>query len=271
MEKIVAKKSSQILRKAFLLKQKRNEAYSQNALARDLSLSPVFVSKILTGAKSLPSGRFKKVFKTLEMDVTLQSTYLRAVVLEALPEGELQTLAKNALISESKIEHYGRQNSKQYGFLKQWFNVAILSYLTCDSLSSSPDAIAEYFDISEKEVQNSLREMAAAGLIEQKNGVWLKTENHTYFPTTKSHEDVRSYHRQILQKAFKELSKTNEEDFEKRLITSFAIAVNPDNVGLAKNMIAEFMGQISHALADGDCKEVYQCSVQLIPLKKAGQ
>jgi uncharacterized protein (TIGR02147 family) len=271
MEKVPMKKSTQILRKAFLLKQKRNKAYSQNALARDLSLSPVFVSKVLTGAKSLPSERFKKVFKVLEMDVTLQSAFLRAVVLEALPEGELQTLAKNALIKESKMENYGRQSSKQYGFLKQWFNVAILSYLTCDSLSSSSDAIAAYFDLPEKDVQNSLREMAAAGMIEQKNGVWIKVENHSYFPTTKSHEDVRTYHQQILQKAGKELSKVSEDDFEKRLITSFAIAVNPDNVGLAKNMIAEFMGQISYALADGDCKEVYQCSVQLIPLRKAGR
>ena len=71
-------KSFQILNKAFLAKKLKNSAYSQNALARDLGVSAVFVNKILTGKKPVPSERFKKIFQVLEMDFTLQSAFLKA-------------------------------------------------------------------------------------------------------------------------------------------------------------------------------------------------
>lgn len=263
-------KPCQVLNKAFLLKKQKNPAYSQRALARDLSVSPVFVTKILTGQKSLPPERFKKAFQVLDMDITLQSAFMKAVILEALPQGELRELATTALIKDSKFENYARESSSKFGILKQWYNTAILSYLTCEDLDSSPAEISKYFNISETEVSAALKEMEKLQLVENKNGAWLKLENHSYFPTTKSMEDVRHYHKQMLQKAYKELSKTQEQDFDKRLITGFSVAVNPNNVEKAKKMIAEFMGHLSYELAEGDCQEVYQCNVQMFPLKKSG-
>jgi uncharacterized protein (TIGR02147 family) len=260
-------KAHQILNKAFLAKKDKNPAYSQRALARDLGVSPVFVTKVLTGQKAAPSERFKEIFKVLDMDITLQSAFIKAAVLEALPSPELRKMATEALLADSKIETYHREPARKFGFLKQWYNVPILCYLTSETNDSSPEAIARYFGITLKEVEQALTNMEKEGLVVSKNGAWMKPSSHTYFPTTKSHEDVREFHRQMIQKAFKELHKTSQEDFDQRLITGFSIAVNPEHVNKAKSLIADLLAEVTHVLNDGECSEVYQCNVQLFPLK----
>lgn len=266
MESTRTLKSHQILLKAFKAKVKLNEAYSQRALARDLSLSPTFVTKILTGEKPVPSERYKKLFQVLNMDVSQQSLFIRSVVLESLPSTELRQLAKNAFQSEGRLENYEYEASKQFSVLKSWYNIPILNYLTCEGREKSAPAMAAYFGLTEKEVQHSLTEMEKIDLVRQINGVWSKTSQHNYFPTTKSSEIVRDFHRQMIKKSYEELSKVAPEDFEKRLITSFSIAANPEHVERAKKMIADFLGELSHELSEGPCQEVYQCNVQFFPL-----
>lgn len=267
MARIQTLKSVQILNKAFAAKKEKNSSYSQRALARDLGISAAFVTKILTGQKSVPANRFKDLFKILDMDITLQSAFMKATVLEALPSEELRSMATRALLDESKIEDYARESTKKLSLLKQWYNVPILSYLTCETKDSSPAAIAKYFGISTKEATQALSLLEKEGLVKKENDAWIKVSAHSYFPTTKSHEEVRDFHRQMIQKSYRELSKITQEDFEKRLITGFSIAVNPKNVEKAKAMVSEFLAEVSHVLAEGECEEVYQCNVQLFPLK----
>ena len=268
MQKRLELKTHQILVKAFEIKQSKNSAYSRSALARDLGVSPVFVTKILTGKKDVPPSRFKKLFQVLEMDISLQARFIKATILSALPSDELKDFASSTFLAESKMENYKAEPSKKFSLLRKWYHVPILTYLTCDTLDSSPKAIADHFGISEKEVVDSLERMQELGLIEFKEGVWSKIVPHSYFPTTKSQEEIRDHHRQMIQKAFNELSKTEPEDFDRRLITGFSIAVNPKNIPKAKKMIFDFLSEVSHTLSEGDCKEVYQCNVQLFPFGK---
>ena len=262
-------KSFQILNKCFQDKKLSNAAYSQRALARDLGVSSVFVTKVLTGQKGLPPERYKKIFHILNMDSSMQSTYLKAVVMESLPSAELRSLAKKALQENSKFENYERVPAKHFSFLRQWYNVPILSYLTCEGLESSVEAIAKYFSLSAKDVETSLQQMQKAELVKLEDGKWIKIAPHSYFPTTKFLEDVRNFHRQMIEKSYKELSKTSAADFEKRMVTGFSIAVNPENLDKARRLITDFMGELSHELSEGSCEEVYQCNLQLIPLRAA--
>lgn len=266
MENARIAKSHQILLKAFKAKVKVNGAYSQRALARDLGLSATFVTKILTGEKAVPSERYKKLFQVLNMDVSLQSLFIRSVVLESLPSSELRQMAKSAFQSESRFENYQYESSKQFGVLKNWYNIPILNYLTCETRERSVSAIATYFGLTEQQVQHSLTEMEKIELVRQVEGVWSKTSQHNYFPTTKSSEIIRDFHRQMIKKSYEELSKIAPDDFEKRLITSFSIAANPEHIEPTKKRIADFLGELSHELSEGSCQEVYQCNIQFFPL-----
>jgi cyanate lyase len=106
-------KVHQILQKAFLAKRKMNPSYSQRALARDLGTSAVFVTNILTGKKSIPAARFKRIFKVLDMDITLQTQFVRASILAALPSTELKNVAQLSLNKDLTLEKYTRESSNR--------------------------------------------------------------------------------------------------------------------------------------------------------------
>lgn len=267
MENARNTKSHLILLRAFKAKLANNSAYSQRALARDLSVSPAFVTKVFTGEKPVPTKRYKKFFQVLNMDITMQSQFIRSVVLESLPSIELRHMAKNAFKSEGHLENYRHESSKQFNILKNWYNIPILNYLTCDGQGHSVADISAYFGIPEKDVQNALLELQKIELVQQIDGVWSKISLHNYFPTTKSSEIIRDYHRQMIKKSYEQLGNTTEMDFEKRLITSFSIATNPEHIDDAKKMIADFLSELSAHLSEGPCQDVYQCNVQFFPLK----
>lgn len=261
-------KSGEILQRAFLLKKRKNKAYSQRALARDLGVSPVFVTKILTGKKTLPQPRVKRIFQILDMDISQQSSFLKALALDTISEEQLKRVSAPRVMETDKMKNYQVESTEKFELLRDWFNMPILTYLTCHKLKSSAEEIAKYFDISVRQVQNSLLNLEKFGLITKNaDNTWKKIDAHSYFPTTTSKSEVRDFHRQMIQKSYQELNKTAAEDFQKRLITGFSVAVNPENLETAKQMIADFMAQLSHTLSDGTCSEVYQCNMQMIPLK----
>lgn len=260
-------KTSQLLANALAIKQKRNPAYSRRAMARDLGVSAAFVTKILTGDKEIPPARLKKIFKVLEMDLSSQAAFMRATVLNSLPSSELKNMARLAFSQNAKIDSYKREPTTKFGIIRHWYIVAILDYLTCESLASTEQAIAAYFGITPVEVSKALKLLEKDELIENKNGRWNKKNNYTYFPVTKSHIEIREFHKQMIQKAFQQLSKITSADYEQRQITGFTIAVNPDHLETAKRMIVDFLGEISNTLSEGHCKEVYQCNIQLFPLR----
>jgi hypothetical protein len=71
----------------------------------------------------------------------------------------------------------------------------------------------------------------------------------------------------MIKRAYAELDKTKQEEFDSRFITGFSIAGNPTNLDRARAMIADFMTSLSLALSEGSGEEVYQLNLQLFPLK----
>lgn len=258
-----------ILAKAFLIKKKKNPAYSQRALARDLGTSPVFVTKLLAGQKKVPAARYKKLFKILDMDLSMQTEFMKAAMLIALPTKELRSIAKASLGSARSTMDSLRVEPKKFGILRHWYNAAILIYVSCEDLDSSVPSISNYFKLTEAQVTGALTELEAAGLAKMENGIWIKNKNSTHFSNTKSRAELTEFNRQMIQKAFQETTKTSQEDSDKRLLTTLTVAVNPDKIELAKKLFSSFLGEISEILNEGVCKEVYQCNIQLFPLGRA--
>lgn len=57
-----------ILRSALERRQNLNPKYSLRNFAKDLSVNPSFVSRILTGKQTVPTSRLDQIIQTLEMD-----------------------------------------------------------------------------------------------------------------------------------------------------------------------------------------------------------
>jgi uncharacterized protein (TIGR02147 family) len=260
-------KPHQLLNKAYLLKKKRNPSYSQRAVARDLCVSPMFVTKLFTGKSAIPTQRLKQICAVLDMDTTAQTVFYRSLIVHSLPSPELRKIALSTSTAETRLENYEQMPQKKFGVLSQWYHLAILNLLTCD-IDHSSATLARKLGITETEVENSLQLLKTLELASFNDGVWKKTDLHMISPTTRSKAEVRNFHRSMIKKAYDELSRIGQEAFNERLITGFTIAVNPENLEEAKRLIFDTLSDLSHKLSQGSCTEVYQCNVQLFPLTK---
>ncbi|WP_413574553.1 hypothetical protein ACLVWU_10015 [Bdellovibrio sp. HCB290] len=59
-----------ILRAALGHRQSLNPKYSLRSFAKDLSVNPSFVSRILSGKQTIPSSRLEEIIQTLQMSET---------------------------------------------------------------------------------------------------------------------------------------------------------------------------------------------------------
>lgn len=260
-------KPHQLLNRAFLLKKKRNPGYSQRALARDLCVSPMFVTKLFTGKSAVPAQRLKQICSLLDMDTTAQTVFYRSLIVHSLPSPELRKIALSTSRAESKLENYGQMPQKKFSVLSHWYNLAVLNLLTCD-IDRNAATFARKLGITVAEVECSLELLKNLELATCENGVWQKTDLHMISPTTRSQAEVRNFHRLMIKKAYEELSRIGQDAFDERLITGFTIAVNPDHLEEAKRIIFDTLSDLSDRLSQGACTEIYQCNVQLFPLTR---
>jgi len=256
-----------LIKKAFQRKQEKNPAYSQRSLARDLEVSAVFVTKILSGEKEIPPQRIKRLVKVLDLDITSETLLYKAMLYYAvpIPEARALLLQGTQTLKPSKMADYRLESDTKFSLLSKWYNVALMDLLSCD-VEHSERNMAKVLGITVREVEEALQGLSQAGLIERRDGLWKKVAARAFFPTSKVKSEVRDFHRQMIKKAYEELSKTSQADFDRRLITGFTVATNPAHLPQAKQLIFDSLSEVSDVLSQGPCEEVYQYNIQLFPL-----
>jgi uncharacterized protein (TIGR02147 family) len=262
-------KPYEALLQAFHRKKEIQPAYSQRAFARDIGVSAVFANKLFKGIKPIPSERVKRICKVLGMDPVEEAAFMRSLIVSALPLKEMQTIVNEAEFPKI-MERYRPVSQAKAGVLRHWYTIAVLNILTCDAPEMTPKYIAKRLNITESEAQKSLDVLSEAGLATKVDGVWKKTAQHDFFPTAQSLNEVRAFHHQMIRKAQESLLKISPDEFERRLITGFTVAANPEKIADAKMKIFEILADLSQGLVAAPCSEVYQLNVQLFPLTLRG-
>lgn len=263
-------KPHQLLKKFFLRKQKAYPKYSLRAFARDLKVSPSFASRILSGAQEIPFKRLPQIAEVLDIDGIALKDLKKSIAADFLNEIGLTSndLSKNSKQSLATFEDKW-MTPKEMSVLSPWYNIAIPELCTCEDFHSDVDWIAKRLSITPEQAEKSLTYLLANGYIKESNGKLLKTNRHMRLPTKQSVEIVRHFHKSMMELAVKEMfQKTDTKSFSNRLITSTSIAVNPANIPLAKERLAEVQLEIAEILREGPCSEVFDLTLALFPVTK---
>jgi uncharacterized protein (TIGR02147 family) len=243
-------------------------SYSLRALARDLDVSPAYVSTILSGKKSLPEARLKDFIKVLDLD---DIAVLQLKNILSPPSKKNANDNDEQLSSEDKdfFNKYKPLDKKKYEILNDWYNVAILDLTTCVDFESSPTWIAKKLKITQLEVEISVENLKRLGMLVVVDGKLQKEESKLRFPTKTSQTVIRKFHKQMIKKGFDELdAKTQDEDFAARLIACSTFALNSDKLDLLKEKIQQALYEVSSTASEGACQSVYQLNIQFFPLTR---
>lgn len=244
-------------------------SYSLRALARDLDVSPAYVSTILSGKKALPEQRLKDFIRVLDLDDIAILQLKNALFPESIKDAKM---GENQL-GRDDIDFFNKYkplDKKKYEILNDWYNIAILDLTTCENFESRPEWIAKKLRITQLEVEIAIENLKRHNLLCEKDGKLQKVELKLRFPTKISQTVIRKFHKQMIKKAYDELdAKTKDDDFANRLILGSTFAVNSTKMDLLKEKIQNALFEVSSTASDGPCQSVYQLNIQFFPLSRS--
>ncbi|MBO9667102.1 MAG: TIGR02147 family protein [Bdellovibrio sp.] len=259
-----------LIASAFQKKQKKHPTYSLRALARDLKMSPSFLSGLMKGSKSIPLSRVRLLAEKLGMDETAEGILRRAIILKQLPEEQAREIQKQS--GKSGLEFlsgFQEQDLTNVHLFRHWYHIAILDLSTCTDFRSDVAWIAKRLGLKIAEVTQALSFLTSAGYLIEEKGRLVKAESLLRTPTLKSHEAIRNFHKQLMIKAIDEMvARTSAEDFSQRWISGIMMAVEPSKVAEVKQRLNIALHEIAAFASEGPCTEVYQLGVQFFPLTK---
>lgn len=268
--------SSRILKQYFSRKQEQNPSYSLRALARDLDVAPSYVSGLMNGKKRASVKMIARLAPLLGFDESAEGALRMATSLEAIGDLEVskELRTNSALQTLEAIPLFKPLSKRKLSLLERWYYVAILDLMECDDFEDTPQWIAQRLGLFPHDVQDALRTLEKLELIERgvrkSKPVWKKRDTRIRLPTGRSLNEIRQFHRQMIERALLELRfKTSQRDFERRLISGITFAVDPRNISKARRKLEAAIHSISAELMTGRCTEVYQLNVQLFPLTKS--
>lgn len=262
-------KSSEFLKLHFQKKKDSISGFSMRSMAKTLDVSPSFISEVLSGRKDLPLDRVKDFVKVLDMDFSAANR-LRTLLAQESQILEGLNL-KEGLKKESSIHKYEDLKKDKFSLLYPWYNVLILDFIECDGVGKDIELISRCLGLSSYQVERSLEFLLSNGFIEEGAEKYTKVGEKIRLAANRSHENIREYHKKILDLAKSQLDKKSEQDFLQREISGLTINANPtqENIERARQILLDAIHEAGEILSSGGpCSDLFQLNVQMFSVLK---
>jgi uncharacterized protein (TIGR02147 family) len=254
------------LREYLTKKKETTPGFSLRTLAKRLSISHSFLSRMLNGKKPIPLVLLPRFQLALDIENEVFERIRKSF--EGAQDSPVHVPTKTVV--NSAIEDWELTGKKILKILRNWFYVAILDLTLLKDFDGSTDMICRRLGISTTAAEVAIRELLALGFLKTAiDGRLLKSGRKLHFGSAVSRKEIRQFHKLYLKKSEEQLdTATKPEDFARRLISGITLTVPQNRVSYAKTRIWEFMHELSNELTSEEGDDVYQLGVQFFPLTK---
>ena len=235
---------------------KINPRYSLRAFARSIDMEPSFLSKILSGKRSITPSCLIRLSSKLGVSPEEIKHY----------QENHKDISKRGTWSREEMS-FRDVTVDHFQVIADWYHYAILELITVKTFRPSPLWIAKTLGISVPETHDAIDRLVRLGFIEvRQNGKkWVNVSGHN---TTVGHSFTatafRQMQRQILEKALLALE---EVPLEKRDQTTMTMAIDTSLLPQAKIKLKSFRRRLCKFLQKNEKKrdQVYLLSMSLFP------
>ena len=235
---------------------------SIRSVARRVSVSPSYLSKIFRGERPLTAKRLPPLAKALQLD-RHEVAHLERAIIAASPLGALAK-PKRPKRASSLAERYQDLGREHYWMLEEWHHIAILNLATTVGFVDSAESIARRLGIPRAIAEASLEKLIANGFLRRTSRGIERMNQRLRFPANRSHPSLRAYHKSTIAQAARLLNKTpTDGEYDDRLIASVSFAGDPTRMEEAKMIVEEAIYRAAEHMAGGDCSDTYQVNLQL--------
>ncbi len=243
---------------------KVNPRYSQRGFARSLGLSPGELSEILRGKRRLGLKAALKVAQSLGLNSVETKHLVHLTQVEKSRTLNMET----PLTAEAAPLKANQLNEDIFHLLSDWSYFAVLNLMDCVGFEWKAIWIAKRLGLTRMQASVIMDRLLRLGMVKNENGRMRGVHDYALSPSGVSSEAIRSYHRQMLQKAIQALDLQNVTDRE---ISGIGFAVDPLNLGSIKKEISEFLDELAAKYSKGKRTDVYQLEVAFFKLTEGAE
>lgn len=261
------------LQKELMERQRRNLRYSLRSFARDLEVSPSWLSDVLHGKKGLSEKRSQSICRKLKYSRTKTKLFVSSSQAKFSRSQDLKQKFKLELQTELQYLHASRDlNSKELKeadlpLFSNWICYAILELFEISGFVCDAGWMARRLGLEKHVIESYLSRMLEKKvLVPSPDGLKPSTqesETSTDIPSTW----VQHYHADLLKKASKILK---TQPVQKREFINMTLAFDSGKLPEAKLVLREFQREFADRFysAQSQKDSVYQLSIQLFPLDR---
>lgn len=242
-----------------------NPSYSMRAYARDIDLSASQLNDILKGRKGLSSKKSLIVANKIGLEKEEILLFKALVEKEHGRSDRIKFLAQEYIEEVTHKNNYKGLSQDTFEIISDWYHFAILSAMELDSFDGTIAYLVKKLGIDFKSIEEAIKRMLREKMIDIRNNKFVITGE--MYSTTHDVESkaLKNSHKQTLKQA---LDCIDTVPVELRDISSITMAIDPDKIGEAKELLREFRHKISKLLESGKKTEVYNINLQLVPVSK---
>ena len=265
---------AQFLTAQFLERKEINPTYSLRSFATEIGVSVTQLSRVLSGQRSMSYRQMSKVLSALNTPDEVSQKIISGIILKASKTAKVSNQLRGIVLSTSKRNDIQPVSATylpadRFKMISQWYHLAILELTYLENFDSNPAWIAKTLNISLIESKDAIARLLDLGFLKQdEQGVLSKADSTILFKTKRADPEFKKYDTVMLEKAKQELDKTNEADFQMRLINSITFPTSPDSLPELKAAIVDFQKKILTLIKDHDYTQVYHFGCQLFPVSK---
>ncbi|MGE0763753.1 MAG: TIGR02147 family protein [Bdellovibrionales bacterium] len=240
----------------------KNPRYSMRALAARLEIQASELSRALTLKKPLSPSTALKALKRLGLTGEEQRLFMQSVLEERQKDDVRHLESEIPKVELCPIFFDGEDSANVFNLDAH----AIMQLTFVEGFLSHPKWIAARLNLPIERVQNAILALLRHGLLRQENGrLFSSNKNFSALLDDKTDAIRRQHQKEILLRAIGSLEK---DDFHQRAHYGLTVALDPNRLADARDMIVSFLTKLNDFLECGAQTEVYQCGIQLYPLSR---
>lgn len=245
----------ELLEAEFKKANKRNPSFSMRAFAISLGVIPQELYPFLKGKRNFSSSKIEKVLETMAIEQRVKDEIMGLSSSSNLAFGVYKSNEEKFLLDDVK-------NSE---VISNWQVIAVYTALDLDNIKFTPKELAEYLLIDIDKVNEALVILIRLGVIEEREGEYVKSgrdfQTASLFPS----ESIREHHRQMALKAYNAIDHIHMKE---RNFSSIKFCTSRKKLQKANKMLEEFRNFLADYLSSGEKEVVYNLNLQLFPLSK---
>lgn len=240
--------------------------FSLNSFARFVGLTSSHLNDVLKKRRGLSTAKAYEIVDKLRLSDFESSLFITSV------RSEHSRSKKEREVAEQELQSLKQQRmevlkSELFNMVSRWLDMAILELIRTTDFQFSAQWIAKELDVSENAAEGAMNRLLTLGLIKKENEGY---RSHSGFLSTTNDvpsQAIRNHHMQILEKAKQAVQSM---EVEKRECQSAMVAIDQDDLPIAKKLIRDFQKEFCQKLTRKPRKRdsVFNLTMHFFPISR---